>query len=86
MKLFRALLHETIESVDGSSTISKVFVRNGGGPASCKPSIGCGEKLEDDEEDDAAAAAVAAHVTVSSSFTLTPSIATLIGGVDSDFK
>lgn len=72
MKLLRALLHETTESVDGSSTISKVLVRNGGGPMSFNPSIGCGEKLEDEEDDDPAA-----HVTVSSSLILTPFIDSL---------
>lgn len=78
MKLLRAPLHETMESVDGSSTISKVFVRNGGGPASCNPSIGCGEKLEDDEEEDAAAdGATCVTVSFSSSFIITPSIASL---------
>lgn len=79
MKLLRALLHETMESVDGSSTISKVFVRNAGGPGSSNPSIGCGEKLEDDEEEDAAADVVVIYFTVSfsSSFTVTPSIASL---------
>lgn len=56
-------------SVEGSSTISNVFVRNGGGPTSCSPSIGCGEKLEDDEDDEPTV-----HVTTSSSFTNTPSM------------
>ncbi|KAL5728733.1 hypothetical protein ACHQM5_001783 [Ranunculus cassubicifolius] len=49
MKLFRALLHETIESVNGSSTISNVFVRNGGGPISFSPSTGCGYIGSDEE-------------------------------------
>ena len=56
MKLLRALLHETMESVKGSSTISKVLDRNGGGPTSCRPSIGRGEVLKDEgevEEEDA---------------------------------
>lgn len=68
MKLLRAMLQETMESVDGSSTISKVLVRNGGGPISCRPSMGRGDKLEDEDDEPAA------HVTVSSSFTLIPSI------------
>jgi len=67
----RAPLHDTIESVDESSTISKVLVRNGGGPTSCSPSIGCGEKAEDEEDDNPAA-----HVTESSSLTLTPFMCT----------
>jgi hypothetical protein len=53
-------------SVEGSSTISKVFVRNGGGPTSCKPSIGRGDKLEEDEPTELAA--------IASTFTATPSI------------
>lgn len=53
--------------VDGSSTTSKVLVRNGGGPTSCNPSIGCGEKLEDEDDDDDEPPP---HVTASSSFTL----------------
>ncbi|KAE7997166.1 hypothetical protein FH972_001822 [Carpinus fangiana] len=44
----RAPLHDAIESVDGSSTISKVLVRNGGGPTSCSLSIGCSEKLDEE--------------------------------------
>lgn len=52
MKLFRALLQETMESVDRSSTISNVFVKKGGGPTSCKPCIGCAEKVDEDEHDD----------------------------------
>lgn len=71
MKLLRPPLHETTASVDGSSTISYVFVKNGGGPTSFNPSIGCGEKLEDDEDEEAPPPV---HVTVSSSFTTTPSI------------
>jgi len=51
MKLFRASLQDTIESVEGSSTISKVLVRNGGGPTSFRPSIGCAEKLDDEGDD-----------------------------------
>lgn len=70
MKLLRALLHDTTESVDGSSTISNVLLRNGGGPTSCNPSIGCGVILED-EEDVAAAMPV---ISFSSSFTTTLSI------------
>lgn len=69
MKLLRALLQETMGSVEGSSTISKVFERNGGGPKSCKPSIGRGDKLEEDEDDEPTVA-----VIVSSSFTITVSI------------
>lgn len=49
MKLFLPRLHETTASVDGSSTISKVFVRNGGGPTSCSPSFGLGEEEEDED-------------------------------------
>ncbi|KAE8124584.1 hypothetical protein FH972_019451 [Carpinus fangiana] len=48
MKLLRAPLHDAIESVDGSSTISKVLVRNGGGATSCSLSIGCGKKLDEE--------------------------------------
>lgn len=77
MKLLRALLHETMESVKGSSTISNVFVRNGGGPTSCSPSIGWGVMLEDDEEEEEEHAAVPA-ATDSSAFTFSSSIA-LIG-------
>jgi len=51
MKLFLASLQDTMESVEGSSTISKVLVRNGGGPTSCRPSIGCAEKLGDEGDD-----------------------------------
>lgn len=69
MKLLRAVLHDTMESVVGSSTISKVFDRNGGGPTSCRPSIGCGVALEDEDDEPAV------HVSVSSSLTLTPSMA-----------
>lgn len=68
MKLLRDELHDTMESVVGSSTISKVFVRNGGGPTSCKPSIGCGVTLEDEDDEPAV------HVSVSSSLTITPSM------------
>ena len=77
MKLLRALLHETIESVNGSSTISKVLVRNGGGPTSCKPSIGWGvtdEEEEEKEEEDA----VAVATSDSSGFTFSSSITDLI--------
>lgn len=72
MKLLRALLHETMESVNGSSTISKVFVKNGGGPTSWRPSIGCGVMLEDDEEeeDDAPAAVPAAIGSSTLTFSL----------------
>ncbi|KAL9270299.1 hypothetical protein AKJ16_DCAP09335 [Drosera capensis] len=42
MKLSPVALHETTESVSGSSTISYVLFRNGGGPYSCIPSIGLG--------------------------------------------
>lgn len=52
MKLLRAPLHDTIVSVAGSSTISNVFVRNGGGPTSCNPSIGRGDKFDDDDDAD----------------------------------
>lgn len=81
MKLFLALLHEITESDEGSSTISKVLIKNGGVPKSCKASIGCGE-----EDDDAAppppppvhAAALlaveAVGVSSSSIFTMIPSI------------
>ena len=69
MKLLRALLQETMGSVEGSSTISNVFVRNGGGPKSCKPSIGRGDKLEDDEDDEPTVPAI-----ISSSFTATPAM------------
>lgn len=65
MKLLRAWLHETIESVAGSSTMSNVFVRKGGGPESCNPSIGWGEEIEDELP----------PISSSSSFTLTPSMA-----------
>lgn len=54
MKLLLALLQDTTSSVLGSSTISYVLVRKGGGPASCMPSIGwggtMGASLEWDEE------------------------------------
>lgn len=68
MKLFLAVLHEITESVEGFSTISKVLLRNGGGPTSYRPSTGCGG---DDEEDDDAPPQV-----VLSSFTccFTPSM------------
>ena len=80
MKLLRALLHETTESVEGSSTISKVLVKNGGGPTSLSPCIGCGVTFEDEEEDeDEDNPAVPANVTVSSSFITTPSISCLLG-------
>lgn len=65
MKLLRAWLHETIESVAGSSTMSNVFVRKGGGPESCNPSIGWGEEIEDELP----------PISSSSSFTLTTSMA-----------
>ena len=42
MKLLLVALHDTIGSVAGSSTMSYVLVRNGGGPGSCRPSIGLG--------------------------------------------
>ncbi|MCI63897.1 hypothetical protein A2U01_0085154, partial [Trifolium medium] len=48
MKLSREALQETIGSVSGSSTISYVFLRNGGGPVSCNPSIGFGNLIEDE--------------------------------------
>eukprot|EP00268_Persea_americana_P006753 TRINITY_DN12432_c0_g2_i1.p1 TRINITY_DN12432_c0_g2~~TRINITY_DN12432_c0_g2_i1.p1 ORF type:complete len:145 (+),score=20.11 TRINITY_DN12432_c0_g2_i1:463-897(+) len=67
MKLLRAWLHETIKSVAGSSTMSNVFVRNGGGPASCSPSIGCGERVGDEQ-----------LPPMSSTFTFTPSMAFLL--------
>lgn len=41
-KLEPSLLQETMWLVIGSSTTSNVLVKNGGGPASCRPSIGCG--------------------------------------------
>jgi hypothetical protein len=44
-KLLPAWLQETTESVDASSTRSKVLVRNGGGPTSWSPSIGRGAPL-----------------------------------------
>lgn len=73
MKLLRALLHETSESVAGSSTISKVFVRNGGGPTSCRPSNGWGAKPgEEDDDDDEP---IVHETTGSSSLTITPSMA-----------
>uniref|UniRef100_A0A2P2N4F1 Heat shock factor protein HSF30-like n=1 Tax=Rhizophora mucronata TaxID=61149 RepID=A0A2P2N4F1_RHIMU len=50
MKLSRVLLHDTIGSVSVLSTISNVFFRNGGGPDSCKPSMGFGRTIEEDEE------------------------------------
>lgn len=80
MKLLRALLQETIESVNGSSTISKVFVRNGGGPTSCKPEIGWGvtDEEEEEEEEDAVAVAVAVATSDSSGFTFSSSITGLI--------
>lgn len=67
MKLLRAWLHETIKSVAGSSTMSNVFVRNGGGPASCSPTIGCGERAGDE-----------LLPPMSSTFTFTPSMAFLL--------
>ncbi|PKI70649.1 hypothetical protein CRG98_008882 [Punica granatum] len=60
MKLFLPTLHHTTRPIDGSSTILKVFVRNGGGPASLSPSIGLGKSRvsqfwfahEEEDEDD----------------------------------
>lgn len=66
-----------MESVNGSSTISKVFVRNGGGPTSCRPSIGWGVTDEDDEEEEDAAVPVG--TADSSGFTFSSSITALIG-------
>lgn len=71
-KLLRALLQETMSLVEGSSTTSKVLVRNGGGPTSCNPSLGCGKRL--DVEDEGEEAAAAANAIVSSSFTIPPFI------------
>uniref|UniRef100_A0A0A9FR11 Uncharacterized protein n=1 Tax=Arundo donax TaxID=35708 RepID=A0A0A9FR11_ARUDO len=42
MKLLLVTLHDTTVSVAGSSTMSYVLVRNGGGPPSWRPSIGLG--------------------------------------------
>lgn len=58
MKLFRARLHDSTESVAGSSTISNVLVRNGGGPVSFSPGISTG-----------ASCSAAAAATASSSLT-----------------
>ena len=41
-KLVPSLLQETILLIVGSSTMSYVLVRKGGGPTSWRPSIGCG--------------------------------------------
>ena len=41
-KLVPPLFQDTMWSVFGSSTISNVLIRNGGGPISCNPSIGFG--------------------------------------------
>lgn len=72
MKLFLPLLHEITESVEGSSTKSKVFVKNGGALSSCRPSTGCGEKDEDAAPHAAAMlVAEAAGVSSSSAFTST---------------
>lgn len=74
MKLFLALLQEITASVDGSSTISKVFIKNGGGPTSWSPSIGSGDDDEEEDNDDPAAAVVVVRVQSSSNFTSTPFI------------
>lgn len=62
MKLLRARLHDTTESVPGSSTMSNIFVRKGGGPVSCNPSIGRGHKSGNELP------------LITSSFTKTPSM------------
>lgn len=41
-KLVPPLFQDTMWSVFGSSTISNVLIRNGGGPISCNPSTGFG--------------------------------------------
>lgn len=69
-KLFLPLLHETTESVAGSSTISNVFVRKGGGPTSCNPSLGRGEEEDDDEQPVVAVVLVDDMNVISSSFTV----------------
>lgn len=61
-KLLPAGLHDTTWSVDGSPTRSYVLVRNGGGPASCSPSIGRGSP----------AAPTPPSCSRSSSFTMPP--------------
>lgn len=66
-----------MESVDGSSTTSKVLVRNGGGPISCNPSIGFGVRFEPEEEDEElhdVEPTTLTYANVSSSFTLIPFI------------
>lgn len=45
MKLLLVALHDTTASVVGSSTMSYVLVRNGGGPPSWSTSIGLGWPL-----------------------------------------
>lgn len=69
------MLHETIESVEGSSTTSNVLVRNGGGPTSCNPSIGLGIRVElEDEEEEHDVEPTFVYVNVSSSLTVIPFI------------
>jgi len=62
--------------VDGSSTTSKVLVRNGGGPISCNPSIGFGVRFEPEEEDEELhdVEPTFMYAEISSSFTLIPFI------------
>lgn len=72
MKLLRVLLQETMGSVEGSSTISKVLIKNGGGPISWSPSIGLTEKF--DEDDEFVGVPALQGIVPSSCFTFTPSI------------
>lgn len=78
MKVFLAVLHEITESVEESSTISKVLIKNGGVPRSCKASIGCGEADDDDAEPPGPAAEGA---SASSIFTLAPSITAILSEI-----
>lgn len=79
MKLFLPLLHEITESVEGSSTISYVLVKNGGGPISFNPSIGRGE--EDEAEPEASPPPLHGYTKLSSSnFTTTISISSQKNG------
>ncbi|KAK9105038.1 hypothetical protein Scep_021882 [Stephania cephalantha] len=78
MKLLRASFHETMASVEGSSTISKVFVRNGGDPISWILSIGRAIDEDEEEEEEAEPMKTTSSSSSSTSFSCSSSLIVFI--------